>query len=525
MPEAGYLCRGIIHMKDKDINSDQILELQSRIKALEESLEKERADRIDLFNGMITGFAECELVFNSEGKPSDFKFLAANKTFCEVTGQEYEKIEGKLYNTLFPDNDHVFAEKVHSILQGKSAPVFEFYYPVTKGYYEVSIKRLSENRFRSYFHDITFYKLAEKNLRKSEERFSLALTGTNDGLWDWDLRTDHVYYSPRWKAMLGYEPEELKNHLSTWENLVHPEDRKKTMLLFDEYITGSSEKFEIINRMLYKNGQWRLILTRALKQFDSDNKKPLRLVGTHTDVTDIISLLNNLNDLNSTKDKLFSIIAHDLRGPLSSFTALIELILENKSMTRSEINELLKEAHINSKNIYSLLENLLLWAQSQMNNLPVNLSRINLCPIITENIQLFSGMAKDKGITIVSGLAEDIYVMADSDILRFILRNLISNAIKFSYRNGIVEIITYRNGENKVIISITDHGKGIEGDRIDLLLSSSQINSTRGTENEKGSGLGLILCKDFIKKINGEITIESDRCRGTKISVILEKAQ
>ena len=160
-----------------------------------------------------------------------------------------------------------------------------------------------------------------------------------------------------------------------------------------------------------------------------------------------------------------------------------------------------------------------------MDNLPVNLKKLNLCPIITENIQLVSGMAKDKGITIVSGLADDIYAMADSDILRFILRNLISNAIKFSYRNGIIEIITYKKEAGKVVISVTDHGKGIENDRINLLLTSSQINSTRGTENEQGSGLGLILCKDFIKKINGEINIESDRCRGTTISVILEIAQ
>ncbi len=512
-------------MTAKINNSEYIKNLESRVKELEESLAREQADRIDLFNEMITGFAECELIFDQEGKPSDFKFIAANKTFCEVTGRSYETIQGGYYNALFPDNDRIFAEKVHSILQGKSAPVFEFYYPITKGYYEVSIKRLSENRFRSYFHDITFYKLAEKNLRRSEDRFSLALSGTNDGLWDWDLRTDHVYYSPRWKAMLGYEPEDLKNNLSTWKNLVHPEDREKTMHLFEEYMSGAIDKFEIINRMHHKNGQWRLILARALKQFDNDNNKPVRLVGTHTDVTEIISLLNNLNELNRTKDKFFSIIAHDLRGPLSSFTALIELILDDKTMTRSEINELLKEAHLNSKNIYGLLENLLLWAQSQMDNLPVNLKKLNLCPIITENIQLVSGMAKDKGITIVSGLADDIYAMADSDILRFILRNLISNAIKFSYRNGIIEIITYKKEAGKVVISVTDHGKGIENDRINLLLTSSQINSTRGTENEQGSGLGLILCKDFIKKINGEINIESDRCRGTTISVILEIAQ
>lgn len=512
-------------MKNQIKNTEYINELELRVKALEESLEKERAERIHLFNEMITGLAECELILDKDQKPIDFKFIAANKNFCKVTGQVCDTIQGKYYNTTFPDNDPALAQKIHSILQGKSAPVFEFYYPATTGHYEISIKRLSDNKFRCYFHDITFYKLAERNLQKSEERFSHALASTNDGLWDWDLRTGHVYYSPRWKTMLGYEPDKLKNHMATWESLVHPEDKDTTMGLVEQYISGAVEKFEIINRMKHKNGEWRLILVRAIKQFDKEKNKFAHLVGTHTDVTELISLLNNLSELNSTKDKFFSIIAHDLRGPLSSFSMLIELILEDKSMTREEINKLLKEAHINSKNVYGLLENLLLWAQSQMNNLPVNLERINLSPIISENIQLFSGMAKDKEIKIVLGLfAENIYAKADSDILRFILRNLISNAIKFSYRKGIVEINAKMDGTDKVIISITDHGKGIENDRINLLLSSSQINSTMGTENEKGSGLGLILCNDFVKKINGEINIESSKSKGTTISITLKSA-
>ncbi len=503
-------------------NTEYIKELESKIKTLEKSLDKERTERINLFHEMITGFAECELILDKNQKAVDFKFIAANRNFCKTTGQVCDTIQGKYYNTLFPDNDPALAQKIYSILQGKSAPVFEFYYPVTTGHYEVCIKSLSDNRFRCYCHDISFYKLAEKNLQKSEKRFSLALRSTNDGIWDWDIRTNHIYYSPRWKTMLGYEPDELENNKQTWETLIHPEDKEKTKQLFKKYMSDTVEKFEIINKMQHKNGEWRLIFLRAIKEFDKEKNKFTHIVGTHTDVTELISLLNNLNELNNTKDKFFSIIAHDLRGPLSSFSALIELILKDKSMTREETNEFLKEAHTNSKNIYWLLENLLLWAQSQMNNLPVNMERIHLSPLISENIKLLSGMAKDKEIKIISELAEDIYVIADPNILRFILRNLISNAIKFSYRKGVVEINTHMDGTDKVIISISDNGKGIESDRIDLLLSSSQINSTMGTENEKGSGLGLILCREFMKKINGEINIESKKYKGTTVTIVLQ---
>ncbi len=509
-------------MKDQNIQSDRIAELEEKIRFLEESLTREKSDREDFFNEMVTGFSECELILNSEGKPIDFMFISANKIFCRITGRSCEEIAGSKYSSLFPDTGTFLIDKSYSILQGKSAPVFEFFFPETSGYYEISIRRISDTRFRCYFHDITFYKFAEKNLRKSEERFNLALTGTNDGLWDWDLRSNYVYYSPRWRNMLGYEPDELKNHISTWESLVHTDDKEKTMLLFNEYMTGDIEKFEIINRMKHKNGTWRLILARALKQIDNANHKPVRLVGTHTDVTDLMDLLNNLKELNSTKDKFFSIVAHDLRGPLSSQMALIEMILEESSMSIKEIKELLKEAQNNSKNIFSLLENLLLWAQSQMDYLTVHHSKVQTDLIITENIQLISGMAKDKGITILSGIAENLYAMTDPDILRFIIRNIISNAIKFSFRNGLVEIISYRKDDDKVHISITDHGKGIESERLEILFNSSQIISTRGTENEKGSGLGLILCKDFIEKIGGEIIIESKRCKGTRVTIILQ---
>ncbi|MFA5519225.1 MAG: PAS domain-containing protein, partial [Spirochaetota bacterium] len=496
--------------------------LESRIKTLEESLKKEKAERAELFNEMIAGLVECELIFDKDQKAVDFKFITANKNFCKITGQECSTIAGKYYNTIFPNIDPIFAQKVHSIIQGKSAPVFEYYYPATTGHYEISIKRLTDKRFRCYFHDITFYKLAEKNLHKSEKRFSLALASTNDGIWDWDMRTNHVYYSPRWKTMLGYEPDELRNNKQTWEALIHPEDHERTKQLFKKYMSGTVDKFEIINRMQHKNGEWKLIFLRATKELDKENNRITHLVGTHADVTELISLLNNLNELNNTKDKFFSIVAHDLRGPLSSFSALIELILEDKSMTREETDELLKEVHVNSKNIYWLLENLLLWAQSQMNHISINMEKISLSPLIRENIQLFSGMAKDKEIKIISKIEEDICLIADSNILRFILRNLISNAIKFSYRKGIVEIDVHVDEANKAVISISDNGKGIENDRIDLLLASSQINSTMGTENEKGSGLGLILCSDFVKKIDGEINIESKKYKGTTVTIKLQ---
>jgi len=128
--------------------------------------------------------------------------------------------------------------------------------------------------------------LIENRLKESEERFSLAMKGANDGLWDWNLLTDEVYYSPRWKNMLGYKDVELENHLNTWEKLVHADDRDEVLKKAQDCIEGKEEEFEVEMRMHHKNGSEIIVLSRAfLVKRDSDNK-PVRLVGTHVDITE-----------------------------------------------------------------------------------------------------------------------------------------------------------------------------------------------------------------------------------------------
>lgn len=146
--------------------------------------------------------------------------------------------------------------------------------------------------------------LLEK-LSRSEEQFSRALRGANDGLWDWDLETDEVYYSPRWKSMLGYQEHELENVLDTWATLVHPDDKEMVLQNVQDYLNGTKDKFEVEMRMLHKEGGEIVVLSRAFSKFDELTGNPVRLTGTHVDITKRIAA----ESLNHRTTKILEMIA------------------------------------------------------------------------------------------------------------------------------------------------------------------------------------------------------------------------
>lgn len=149
--------------------------------------------------------------------------------------------------------------------------------------------------------------LREEALRESEERFKLAMQGANDGLWDWDFKSDEVYYSPRWKGMLGYEPDELKNHLDTWAELVHSDDKEWVLERVEDYLKGRSPSFEVEMKMLHKSGTWMTILSRAFLVRDETTGTPIRLVGTHVDITE----RKRSEKLTKGTNKILEMIASD----------------------------------------------------------------------------------------------------------------------------------------------------------------------------------------------------------------------
>jgi len=219
--------------------------------------------------------------------------------------------------------------------------------------------------------------------------------------------------------------------------------------------------------------------------------------------------LQQLLKLNKDRDKFFAIIAHDLKGPINTIVGLSEILVEQiKEKDDDEMGECANLILQSSKRVMDLLTNLLLWARLQSGRMDFNPEYFDLIAIINEVTLLLNGIAEQKSIVIASKLPTNIQVYADKEMISSVLRNLITNAIKFTQTEGRITILAVTK-QNELTISVSDNGVGISQDRIDKLFIINESNSSPGTQNEKGTGLGLILCKEFIEKNNGKIWVES----------------
>jgi signal transduction histidine kinase/ligand-binding sensor domain-containing protein len=222
-----------------------------------------------------------------------------------------------------------------------------------------------------------------------------------------------------------------------------------------------------------------------------------------------------LSLLNATKDKFFSIIAHDLRNPFNVLMGLSEIMYKGNNLSAEKMKKYSEIIYVSSKSGYNLLENLLQWSRSQTGNITFEPTIINLQNIAEETIELLEGAAERKNLTINQEIGPEITAFADEIMIQTILRNLISNAIKFSNENGIITISAV-NTNNLIEICVEDNGIGISEDALNKLFKVDTTISTKGTLNETGTGLGLLLCKEFVDKHNGRLWVESQVKVGSK---------
>jgi len=219
---------------------------------------------------------------------------------------------------------------------------------------------------------------------------------------------------------------------------------------------------------------------------------------------------------NAEKDKFFSIIAHDLRSPFNGFLGLTQIMTEELStLTMDEIQEIAERLNSSATNLFKLLENLLEWARIQQGLIPFKPALTHLKLIVNECVEMIHESAKIKEIEIDYDIPSDLEIFADRKMLQTVIRNLVSNAVKFTPKGGKINILTNTKSEKSVEISITDTGIGMSPKIVDNLFKPDVQTSRLGTEGESSTGLGLLLCKEFVAKHGGEIRVESEQGKGS----------
>jgi len=229
----------------------------------------------------------------------------------------------------------------------------------------------------------------------------------------------------------------------------------------------------------------------------------------------------------ATKDRFFSIIAHDLKNPLGAFKELTKIIIEEyNTISPDEFFELIKELNHSAQNVYELLQNLLEWSRTQLGQIKVHPIDFDIIYIINQTFDLLRLSAKKKNISLILKVKTPLLVYADVNMITTVFRNLISNSIKFTQDNGqIVVSLANTKDEELVAISIKDNGIGMDENQLKNLFKIESMISTEGTKKEKGTGLGLIICKDFIEMNNGLLNVKSKKSKGTEFIVELPKSK
>ena len=227
--------------------------------------------------------------------------------------------------------------------------------------------------------------------------------------------------------------------------------------------------------------------------------------------------------MNAAKNKLFSIIAHDLRSPFTAIIGFSNMLVDSyEEFDDEERKKMIVTVHDSANGAYKLLENLLTWARSQSGRIDFIPKDIYLKEVVSETVSALFAPASKKEIKISETVSDKDMISADKNMVSTVIRNLISNAIKFTPKKGTIQISTKKQADSNLIeISVKDSGIGIPKDKINELFRVDKNSSTAGTEGEQGTGLGLILCKEFVEKHGGKIWVESEIGEGSEFKFTL----
>lgn len=381
---------------------------------------------------------------------------------------------------------------------------------------EIQKGEIEEQRDAIYF-QASFLTKTNKELKM----LSAVAKETDNAVLICNSEGEITWVNDGFTRIMGYTLEQFRNEVS--DNFL------------DSSFTGESEKPFFSAKLLKQPDTYESkVLTRdgseiyfhtTLSPVVGDKNRVEQIIVLNSDITILKKTEKELQGLNETKDKLFSIIAHDLKNPFNSLLGISELLVSDyDDLPQESILKLLKGMNQSAQRGYDLLVNLLEWAGVQTGRLELNPKPIQIKSIVADSMELLSNVAKEKNIKLVNDVDSESEAYIDKNSVSTVIRNLMSNALKFTERNGRI-VVSGNIQAEQVIITVEDNGIGIKPEVQDKLFKVGEDISSKGTENESGTGLGLLLCKEFVEKNNGTIRVDSTVGKGSKFIFSLPKSR
>jgi len=383
---------------------------------------------------------------------------------------------------------------------------------------------------------------SSNSINIAEEKYRNLFTELKDVVYESTPNGKLIDVNPAGLELFGYNTLEELLKVNIAEDLyVDPEERSKLLEQFekDGYVKNYEIKIknkkgdEIIvleTSFLLKDSEGKATGYRGILRDITESKKHEELLKKYNEeLAEVNAQLKEsekkLQELNSEKDKFFSIIAHDLKSPFNALLNLSEFLVEDlQELSLEEIKSFSKEINKSAHSVYDLLLNLLQWAQIKTGRMKKASEKIALSSLLNNCIILLEGLAAKKSIQIVNEVDSSHFFEGDRTMISSVLQNLISNAIKFTKRNG--KVVVYSESlDDKLVVNIQDNGVGISQENRSKLFKLDEHITTQGTANESGTGLGLILSKELVEKNGGKIWVESEERIGTTFSFTLKKAE
>jgi PAS domain S-box-containing protein len=471
-------------------------------------------------------------------KDTSLRIIASNKANTVAAGKKKaEELIGKTDIEVYGDHPHVRQyvedDKKAMLMKKGETLVSEqiFVYPNGRTIHSL-VKKFpvfdEKNNLiavAGISRDITDYKKALQNLSESEKRFRFLIENQAEGIGILDAQNRFTFINPGTDKIFGTEKGKMLN--KALSQLVSRETGIQIIENLKKLNDSDAVSFEISIKKPGENTCTILITATSLRHDDKQTGTFLvfnDITNWKTTEETLLKSEKELRELNAEKDKFFSIIAHDLKNPFHSILNFSDLLLKHYSdYDKEEVLTFIKMIHQSSTQAFNLLDNLLHWSRAQTGRMNLKPAVVDLHNIITKNIYLLEVAAMEKNIHVSNSVQPRTFVLCDENMLSTVVRNLLSNAIKFTRPTGKITI-SNREKSNTHEISVADTGVGIKEEDLGKLFRIDIHYSTTGTANEEGTGLGLVLCREFINLNNGSIRVISKPGKGSTFFVELPKA-